>query len=168
MSSGVDAAIEIRSVTIDDLDALVDIYLAGATRHAEIDPDAFRVPDRADCAARLRGRIESLGDTSAYVAAVVDGQLAGSATADVADLPHPGAMARPIRSAVLGIAVLEGWRGQGLGHRLIGYLEAWAAERGVERMTLEVSEGNDGAIRLYHELGYADTGREMRKELVAR
>jgi ribosomal protein S18 acetylase RimI-like enzyme len=160
--------VTIRSVTIDDLDALVDIYLAGARRHAELDPEAFRVPERADCAVRLRRRVESLSDTSAYVLAVVDGQAAGSATADVADLPHPGAMTRQIRSAELGIAVLEAWRGQGIGHRLIGHLEAWAAERGIERMTLEVSETNDGAIRLYHELGYAETGREMRKELGAR
>jgi ribosomal protein S18 acetylase RimI-like enzyme len=160
--------VTIRSVSIDDLDALVDIYLAGARRHAELDPAAFRVPERADCADRLRRRIETLGDMSAYVAAVVDGQLAGSATTDVADAPHPGAMANPIPTAVLGIAVLEAWRGHGLGHLLNGHLEAWAAERGIERMTLEVSETNEGAIRLYHELGYTETGREMRKELVAR
>jgi GNAT superfamily N-acetyltransferase len=168
VTAATEPAVTIRSVTIDDLDALVDIYLAGARRHAEMDPDAYRVPERADCAVRLRRRVENLGDSSAYVAAVVDGQLAGSATADVADLPHPGAMARPIRTAELGIAVLEAWRGRGLGHRLIGHLEAWAADRGVERMILEVSAANDGAIRLYHELGYTDSGREMRKELGAR
>lgn len=160
--------VTIRPVTSADLDALVDIYLASARRHAELDPDAYRVPDRGDCAVRLRRRIEKVGDTSAYVAAVVDGQLAGSATVDVADPPHPGAMARPVLTAELGIAVLEEWRGQGLGRRLIGHLEAWAVERGVTRMILEVTAANDGAIRLYHELGYTDSGYQMRKELVAR
>jgi len=74
-------------------------------------------------------------------------------------------MYRSVPSAELGIAVLDGWRGQGIGRRLIEHLETWAAERGVERITLTVSETNDGAIRLYHHLGYVVSGREMRKDL---
>lgn len=159
------SAVEIRGVTDDDLDALVDVYLAGARHHATIDPAAWRVPERADVAVRLQRRIDAIGPDHAYVAAVVDGQVVGSATLDVDDVPHPGAMARPIRSAELGIAMLEEWRGRGVGRRLIAWLEGWAVEQGVERVTLEVSTTNDGAIRLYHELGYTDSGIEMRKDV---
>jgi len=37
--------------------------------------------------------------------------------------------------------------------------QRFLAERGVERITLTVSEANDGAIRLYHDLGYVVAGR---------
>ena len=162
------SAIEIRPATPDDREALIDIYLAGARHHAAIDPDGFHVPARADVAERLERRLETAGPDHAYVIALVDGQPAGSATMDVEDPVHPGNMTRPIPAAELGIAVLEGFRGQGVGRRLIAYLEAWAADRGIQRSVLRVTETNVGAIRLYHELGYADTGREMRKELATR
>jgi GNAT superfamily N-acetyltransferase len=160
--------VEIRPVTSDDLEAMVDVYLAGARHHAEIDPVAWRVPERADVAARLQRRFDAIGTDHAYVAAVVDGQVVGSATLDADDLPHPGAMARQLRSAELGIAMLEEWRGRGIGRKLIAWLERWAADQGIDRVTLEVSTANDGAIRLYHELGYTDSGIEMRKDLARR
>src|SRR5436305_7068910 len=164
MGAAGEPAVEIRHATRDDLDALVDIYLAGARHHAAIDPAAFRVPERADVAVRLGRRLDASGPDHAYVAAVVVGQLVGSATMDI-DVPHPGAMYRPIRSAELGIAILEEWRGRGIGRSLIAAVEDWATEQGAGRVVLSVSTTNDGAIRLYHELGYTDSGIEMRKEL---
>ena len=158
-------AVEIRPVIETDLEALVDIYLAGARHHVAIDPDGFRMPERSAVAARLRRRFENVGPDHGYVIALVGNEPAGSATMDVAEPPHPGSMYRSVPSAELGIAVLDGWRGQGIGRRLIEHLEKWAAERGVERITLTVSETNDGAIRLYHDLGYVVSGREMRKDL---
>jgi GNAT superfamily N-acetyltransferase len=128
-------------------------------------PRAFLVPDRAAVAERLRRRLEARGPDHAYVIATLDGTPVGSATLDVDDPPHPGNMRRAVASGELRIAVLEGYRGQGVGRQLIDHLERWAAERGLERITLTVTETNDGAIRLYHELGYVDVGREMRKEL---
>ena len=161
------ADVEIRPVAVGDLDALVDVYLAGAEHHAAIDPDAFRVPEREDAAARLRRRLDARGPEHEYVAAVIDGTVVGSATLDLDDLPSPGAMARPIRSAELGIAVLEGYRGRGVGRRLMAHLEGWAAANGVERVILNVSATNEAALRLYHELGYVDSGVELRKNVHA-
>jgi len=160
-----DGEIEIRPVTEDDFEGLIDVYLAGARHHAAIDPAAFRVPERDDVAVRLRRRFDARGSEHAYVAAVVDGELVGSATLDVDDLPDPGAMARPVRSAELGIAVLEEWRGRGVGRRLIAALESWAEAHAVERVILNVTAANAGAIGLYHDIGYADSGIEMRKDL---
>ncbi len=158
-------AIEIRPVTVDDLEELAEVYLAGARHHADIDPDGFRVPDREAVRVRLARRVAARGPAHEYVAAIVDGVMAGSATMDIEDEPDPGSMARPVPSAELGIAVLEGYRGQGIGRRLIAHLEEWAASRGAERINLQVTSTNDGAISLYHRLGYVDSGFEMRKSL---
>ena len=157
--------VAIRPVGDADLEGLVDIYLAGARHHATIDPDAFRVPEREDVVVRLQRRLDNAGADHAYLAAIVDGRLVGSATMDVDDVPHPGAMARRIRSAELGIAILEDWRGRGIGRRLVAAIEDWAVDHGVERVILNVTSTNDGAIRLYRELGYVDSGIEMRKDV---
>ncbi len=159
---------EIRPVTLDDLERLIDIYLDFATHHAGIDPEIFRVPARDDAAERIRRRIEGRGDSAEYVAAIVDGQMAGSASVDIADPLHPGNTMRSVPTAELGLSVAEGFRGQGIGRALIGHLEDWATRHGVERMILNVSEANEGAIRLYHRLGYRDYDRAMLKPLQRR
>jgi GNAT superfamily N-acetyltransferase len=166
VDSGV-AAMEIRPVTIDDLEVLIDIYLDTARHHAAIDPAWFHVPPRAAVATRLTRRIESQGDDGIYVAAMLDGQMVGSATIFTDELQHPGSMQRRIRSAEFGVSVVDGRRGQGIGRALIGHVEAWAAEHGIERVILNVAEANVEAIRLYHALGYVDYDRAMRKDLVA-
>lgn len=160
--------LEIRPVTIDDLEVLIDIYLDTARHHAAIDPAWFHVPPRAAVAARLTRRIESQGDDGIYVAAMIDGRMVGSATIFVEDPPQPGSMMRPIRTAEFGVSVVDGQRGRGIGRALIGHLEGWAADHGVERVTLSVAEANVDAIRLYHALGYVDYDRAMRKDLPAR
>jgi GNAT superfamily N-acetyltransferase len=158
-------ALEIRPVTLDDLETLIDIYLDTAAHHARIDPDVFHVPSRDDVAVRLRRRIDGRGEIGEYVAAIVDGAMAGSASVDLEDPGSPGSMGRPIRSAEFGVSVLAPYRGRGVGRALIGHVERWAVEHGVERMLLQVSAANDGAIRLYHELGYRDYDRAMLKDL---
>ncbi len=167
MNAEVEPVVTIRPVTIEDLDVLIDIYLDTAIHHAAIDPEVFRIPSRNNVAVRLRRRIDGRGEIGEYVAAILDGQMVGSASIDIADLPHPGSMMRPVRSAEFGVSVVDGFRGRGIGRVLIAHLEAWAADRGIERIILNVSESNEGAIRLYHALGYLDYDRAMRKDLAA-
>jgi GNAT superfamily N-acetyltransferase len=162
------SSIEIRPVTMDDLEQLIDVYLDTAIHHARIDPQVFHVPSREDVAVRLRRRIEGRGTTGEYVAAILDGAMVGSASVDLEDPPAAGSMMRPVRTAEFGVSVVAGQRGKGIGRALIGHLEAWAAEHGVERMVLNVSQANEGAIRLYRALGYRDFDLAMLKELGGR
>jgi GNAT superfamily N-acetyltransferase len=96
---------------------------------------------------------------------MVDGVMAGSASVDLADPPTAGSMMRVVPTAEFGVSVIAGYRGLGIGRRLIAACERWAAEHGVERMILTVAEANEGAIRLYSELGYRDYDRAMLKQL---
>ena len=155
----------IRPVTLDDLEVLIDIYLDTARHHAAIDPDVFHVPDRDEIAVRLRRRIDGRGENGEYVAAMIGDVMVGSASVDLADPPTPGNMIRSVPTAEFGVSVVDGFRGRGIGRALIEHLERWASGRGVQRMILNVSEANEGAIRLYHELGYRDYDRGMLKRL---
>ncbi|HEY7970341.1 MAG TPA: GNAT family N-acetyltransferase [Candidatus Limnocylindrales bacterium] len=160
--------LEIRPVTLDDLETLIDVYLDTALHHARIDPEVFGVPSRSEVAIRLRRRVEGRGKSGEYVAAMVGDEMAGSASVDLADPFAPGNMMRNVPIAEFGVSVVEAWRGRGIGRALIGHVEGWAAAHGVERMVLNVSEANEGAIRLYRELGYRDYDRAMLKRLDGR
>lgn len=61
----------------------------------------------------------------------------------------------PDEIRVLDIALLDAWRGQGLGSTLVGQLLAEAGASG-RRVTLHVEENNPAA-RLYHRLGFRQT-----------
>ena len=163
--TGAPPRVDIRPVTLDDLEALIDVYLDTAVHHARIDPEVFHVPDRDVVKTRLRRRVEGRGETAEYVAAFVDGTMAGSASVDLEEPPSTGNMMRAVPTAEFGVSVVEAFRGRGIGRALIGHLEGWAADHGIERMILVVSEANEGAIRLYHELGYRDYDRGMLKRL---
>ena len=61
---------------------------------------------------------------------------------------------------VCGVAVVEAWRGKGLGTRLMALAHDEARARGHGEVSLIVFEQNEGALRLYRRLGYREVARE--------
>jgi RimJ/RimL family protein N-acetyltransferase len=160
-----ESTVEIRPAKLADLDELVTVYLSAAAHHATIDPDVYLVPTRADAAVRWQKRVESRGPDVECVVSVVDGRVVGSASIEVVPSNGVGSMVRPLRTAELGIGILDGYRGLGIGQQMIADLEGWAADHGVERIVLLVADANVGAIRLYRRLGYADDSLVLRKDV---
>ena len=53
------------------------------------------------------------------------------------------------------VAVLTSHRGQRVGEQMLVLVDTLARERGACKLTLEVQQGNDSAIRLYERVGFA-------------
>ena len=53
------------------------------------------------------------------------------------------------------VAVLPQYRGQRVAEKMLALVEEIARERGACKLTLEVLQGNAGAIKLYHRVGFA-------------
>ena len=53
------------------------------------------------------------------------------------------------------VAVLVAYRGRGIADQMLALCEAIARERGACKMTLEVLQGNVGAVRVYQRFGFA-------------
>ena len=53
------------------------------------------------------------------------------------------------------VAVLSGYRGQRIGEKMMQLVDAIARRRGACKLTLEVLEGNVGAVKLYERIGFA-------------
>jgi ribosomal protein S18 acetylase RimI-like enzyme len=155
--------LDIRPAAVDDLDALLDIYLSSAAHHVALDPDHYRVPDRAASAERLLRIIEDNGQMSGYLAAVVDGRVVGSVSIALLPAPSDGSMEAAVPTAEVGIAVLDGDRDAGVGTALMAAAEAWAGARGVRVILLDMSVSNTAAQRFYERLGYEISGLYLRK-----
>ncbi|HEV7307382.1 GNAT family N-acetyltransferase [Ensifer sp.] len=70
----------------------------------------------------------------------------------------------PTRAHVgtLGMGLLEPYRGQGIGRRLLKLAMEQARERGLERIELTVLDGNVAAEALYRRPGFLVEGRRIR------
>ena len=158
------ADVLVRARRADDFEALVDLDLASARHHASIDPESYQVPERDAVAAFLERR---LGDPAReMLVAEVDGDVVGAVDITLVGPHDPGSIVRPIPTADLGISVAEGWRDRGIGHTLMAAAEANARARGAERMILDMSSANAGALRFYRALGYREHGLLLSRSLL--
>jgi ribosomal-protein-alanine acetyltransferase len=57
------------------------------------------------------------------------------------------------------LAVRAGYRRQGVGRRLLDWLESSARTAGVFLVRLELRAGNDAALHFYRKLGYGEAGK---------
>lgn len=123
--------------------------------------------------ARARRETGSFSYRNAIVAEV-DGEVVGMMLgyviaepseedrAAIPDLPEPVRPFVELEHQSVGtfyvnaLAVLPGRRGAGVGAKLLRAAEDRARELGVRRMSIQVFAQNDGAVRLYHRLGFHD------------
>ena len=157
------AEVVVRPAIEADFQALVALDWSSAVHHVGLDPEFYRLPDRANVAAFLRRR---LADPAREVlVAVADGEVVGMVDVTIAEPPDRGSIVRPIPTADLGISVLDGWRGRGIGGLLMTAAEELARRRGARQVVLDMSSANAGALRFYESLGYAPHGLLLRRRI---
>ncbi len=75
--------------------------------------------------------------------------------------PNMTADVFPNRNAMLGISLLEDFRGKGYGGEAINWVLDWAFRTaGLHRVNLVAFSYNTNALKLYRKLGFVDEGRE--------
>ncbi|WP_158564008.1 GNAT family N-acetyltransferase [Jiangella anatolica] len=139
----------------DDAEALARVYVSSAAHHLALDPDRYRVPPVDAVVERYR---EPRPAGERILVARLDGEVVGSAS--VARLPRPGpaSMLADVATASLDVAVLPEHRGQGIGRRLLEAAVTTAAGLGAVRLQLDAHHANEGALRLYRDLGFQPMG----------
>ena len=63
------------------------------------------------------------------------------------------------------MSVLENYRGQGLGGKIIEALFDFFRQKNIKEVKLQVVAGNEGAIRSYEKMGFKDHLLEMKRDL---
>ena len=144
----VQAMIEARLATVDDIPAMVDILVAVAGERMWIGTEP-----PVDRERRAHLFEEDIAVGGAVFVAVADGAVVGHLGV------HGQGGARD-----LGMAVADGWRSKGVGSALMSAAVAWArAQPDVYKLCLEVWPHNGGAIALYRRYGFEVEGRRRRQ-----
>ncbi|MDR2913135.1 MAG: GNAT family N-acetyltransferase [Alistipes sp.] len=134
--------VEIREITVDDLEALVGL-LQQLWPERSIDKGAV-------------GRILVAGlrsDNQAYIGAVEECELIGFCSLTVKNNLWLEA-----KSGIVDELVVDGaHRGRGVGRRLMGEIEKIAREQGCKRLDLESAGNLTSAHEFYERLGFEKT-----------
>lgn len=153
---------QVRELREDKIPTLVDRWFSFAREMADLDSynelaDGDLRPDGLDY---RRERFED-EDTETFVA-VVDETLVGYASVERS--PSPPVFARGPTGSVGEVYVVPDHRGGGVATALLDAAEAWARERGCERVELSVNRKNESARALYESRGYGVRRLKMDKE----
>ncbi len=144
---------EVRTATEGDIDAII----AHERHMLEHNPFKVREPeevnfDSEEYREHIREYLE--GDGKLSLIAVARGEVVGRLTF------RNGKLRKMSHHGYFGIAVNDGWRGQGVGRAMIGVLLDWAAAGPlIEKVYLGVFAGNDSAIELYRKMGFVEESR---------
>jgi len=109
-------------------------------------------------------RIYSVSEEAAFLRTFAEREnwiflLAYDRSAVVGHLELSGGLHSQTRHvASLGMAVVEPFRGRGIGTEMFSTAKDWALRTGILRLELEVFESNSAAIRLYERLGFSRHG----------
>ena len=141
--------VTIRPIEPADADSYFAVFEAVAAEGKWIGTEVPISPERAD---RIRASAgASTADQFTAVAVADDGKVIGFARADC-----------DRGRANLGMAIVDGYRGLGIGRRLLDLCIAWARDTGLHKVDLEVWPHNIAARRLYESAGFAVEGRRRR------
>jgi RimJ/RimL family protein N-acetyltransferase len=141
--------VTIRPEVDDDIEPILDVLEVVGAEGRWL---GLEVPfDRAERAERMR---TSLGhpETFAGFVADADGRIVGSIGLDLA----------PYGVVDLGMALLDGYRSQGIGTRLVERGIEWAIGAGAHKLSLQVWPHNERALGLYQKVGFVEEGQLRR------
>ncbi|PSM31044.1 N-acetyltransferase [Haliangium sp. UPWRP_2] len=97
-------------------------------------------------------------ETGLFVVVEHNGTLVGHALLD------PLKLAVTANVVCLIIAIHEGYKGRGLGKKLMAHLISWTkAHPKIDKFELQVRSSNKRAISLYKSLGFTEEGRKTRR-----
>jgi GNAT superfamily N-acetyltransferase len=105
----------------------------------------------------VRDTVHRLGQGECWVA-LAGGELVGTVTVGVPFVGPEGYPAGDGVGSFWQLAVEPGWRGAGLGGRLVGLAEERAAESGAGEVVIDTSAGAGELVGWYRRRGYVPVG----------
>lgn len=144
----------VRPAAREDIPALVQLRLANAERHVELDPSLFRVPS-ADA---VREHFEQVFDSALVTVAEVEGEVVGMAEVVLVPPQPDHQILIPRRSADIHTVVLDGFRGRGIGKALVAAAQEVATAHGAWTLNAIIFAANDEAVAFYSGSGFGPRG----------
>ena len=153
----------IREATSTDIAAICVLGDEVNALHHAYSPELFAAA--GDAQAHKAHWLTTLGkpDAAIYLAEV-DGDVIGFVTMSIATELH--SLMQPMRYARIGtVGVSAAHQGRGVGRTLMARAHEWAQHQHAAEVRLTVGAFNDGALRLYNDLGYSVRMHQLYKAL---
>jgi ribosomal protein S18 acetylase RimI-like enzyme len=157
-------AIEIRTATMDDYEAICSLFSELDAYHVGVDPETFQASDGLP---RPLERVKAFLDEEdkAFYVAAYEGVIVGFLNCELADSPDLP-MFRPRRFVkVQSVFVTREQRRQGIARRLIEEAKRWARSKEADKLELSVYAANQPAVEAYRRLGFRDLKQTMEVDL---
>lgn len=103
--------------------------------------------------AEMEGIIASMSNSPFILVAAIAGTVIGHA------FLQRGTLEKNRHTAGLGMLIIDGFRGIGIGTRMLEYALEWAGREGLRKLYLSVFNTNVRAYRLYRKIGFTEEGR---------
>ncbi len=159
-------AVVIRLAGEGDLDALTKIYIEFHEFHVRGVPGRPRAPEKYDYSEMQESLKQILHDDKAAIfLAEVSNEVAGLAEVYMRqDELEPAIIPRRY-GHLQSLMVLESFREQGLGSKLLEVAEQWVKERGATEMQLDTWEFAEGPLHFYKARNYRTLKRKLVKNI---
>ncbi len=151
----------IEPAKLEDMEGISKLYKALNTDMSRLQPEMFR-PAGED-GGFIRSVLESERDD--LLLAREDGRVLGLALVQDKNTPPYPAFIQRRYTYLMDLVVDPKCRRQGVGRALMGAVKEWAKSRNAEFIELGVLAQNEGAIRLYENLGFRDSRKIMQMDL---
>ncbi len=139
----------IRQATRNDLDGIVNVFESVMAEEIYLLGEHFYAIDY------INTKIS--GENDLILIAEDNGKIIGVLTL----IREPFLKNRHV--AVLGIAIIDGYRHEGIGSAMMDESIRWAESAGIEKITLEVFSTNINAIEMYKKFGFEIEGIRKRQ-----
>lgn len=159
------AEIVIRRATLADAPAVGDLWEQLVAFHRDLD-DAMPKTTRRGGQLYARRIASQLDDTQACtLVADCGGEIVGYVLGMTVDL-LPDVFEQELSGFLADIFVMEAYRGQGVGRRLVSALENWFREQGLQQYEWYVAARNNAGRTFWRSLGGREVMIRMKHTLV--
>lgn len=150
----------IREGTIEDYYAVEQIAKQVQELHVEFRPDIYQ---SVDTVFDVNTYGEFLNSKSVMVAEK-EGMVIGFMDSYIRETNAPSLIKRRVLF-IDSIAVIEGYRGKGIGTKLLEYAKEYAREKGLQAVELQVNAKNKNAYHSYVNNGFSEKTINMEFKL---
>lgn len=150
----------IRSAVIEDAEAVskLRVQIDGETEYMDRESGEAYI-DAAGFERIIKTDIERL--TNLFLVAAIDNRIIGYSRCEGTQLK------RSLHKVEFGVCVLKEYWGYRIGKNLLQQSVSWADSTGIKKITLNVLETNDRAIKLYEHYGFKIEGILKQDKLLA-
>jgi len=150
----------IRAAKADDAEKFINMLKELDTQTKNM---LFEPGERKITLEQMKEKIISMSGSDGLTLLIEEKEKIGGFLSAQRGIPN-----RIHHSAYIVIGMLKEYRGQNLGTKLFEKLEKWAIENNIIRLELTVVTSNEGAVKLYENMGFKIEGIKEKSMIVDR